>query len=64
MAPVGSPLSVARSQASAKQVELAKLPQRQATVVLNGSMLPLTRLLTLPTLKPVLPQEVVLPCPQ
>ena len=66
MAPVGSPVAslVALSQASAKQVVLVNVPLLQATVIMKGSILLLTRSLTSPLLNPVVPQEVVEPCPQ
>ena len=61
MAPVGTPLCVARCQASAKQVPPVKVPLLQATLTIKGSMLSLTSALTCELLKPVLPQLVELP---
>ena len=65
IAPVGLPkLSSARIQASAKQVVFTKFPFTQATEKIKGRFPALVRLFISELLKLVVPQLVVLPCPQ
>jgi len=62
-APLGSPLFVARSHASAKQLPPTKFPFTQATDQMNGHIPLLVRELTLLLENPEELQEFVLPWP-